>query len=82
MRTGKHRGATDGRAILPPMPWMNMQNASESDLSAIHAYLGSVAPIKNAVPDPKVPPPVLAEMAKLNSQMAAAAPPKGTASPL
>ena len=81
MRTGKHRGAADGRPILPPMPWMNMQPASEADLTAIHAYLGSINPIKNAVPDPKVPAPVLAEMAKLNSQMASAAP-KATASPL
>jgi hypothetical protein len=82
MRTGKHRGAADGRPVLPPMPWMNLQSASESDLGAIHAYLGTVTPVKNAVPEPKVPAPVLAEMAKLNTQMAAAAAPKGTASPL
>jgi hypothetical protein len=81
MRTGKHRGAAEGRPILPPMPWMNLQNASEEDLGAMHAYLLSLQPVKNAVPEPKVPPPVIAEMAKLNSQMAAAAP-KGTASPL
>ncbi|MDB4935192.1 MAG: putative diheme cytochrome c-553 [Labilithrix sp.] len=82
MRTGKHRGAADGRPVLPPMPWMNLQNASEEDLGAMHAYLGSIKPVKNAVPEPKVPPPVIAAMAKLNSQMAAAAAPKGTASPL
>jgi len=82
LRTGKHRGEADGRPILPPMPWMNLQNASDEDLTAIYTYLGSLTPIKNAVPDPKVPPPVIAEMAKLNSQMAAAAAPKGTASAL
>lgn len=81
MRTGKHRGAVDGRPVLPPMPWMNLQNASESDLSAMHAYLGTVKAVKNTVPEPKVPPPVIAEMSKLNAQMAAAAP-KGTVSPL
>jgi hypothetical protein len=81
MRTGRHRGAADGRPVLPPMPWMNLQSASEADLGAMHAYLGSITPVKNAVPEPKVPAPVIAEMAKLNSQMAAAAP-KATASPL
>ena len=81
MRTGKHRGAADGRPVLPPMPWMNLQNASEADLGAMHAYLGSLKPVKNAVPEPKVPPPVMSEMARLNTQMAAAAP-KGTASSL
>ena len=82
VRTGRHRGAADARPILPPMPWANLQTASESDLGAMHAYLGSLKPIKNAVPDPRVPPPVIAEIAKMNSQMAAAAAPKGTASPL
>lgn len=83
MRTGKHRGAADGRPVLPPMPWMNLQNASEADLSAMHAYLGSLRPVRNAVPEPKVPPPVIAEMAKLNTQMAAAAAaPTSAASPL
>ncbi|MDB5217000.1 MAG: putative diheme cytochrome c-553 [Myxococcaceae bacterium] len=81
MRSGKHLGQPDGRPILPPMPWMNLQNASDEDLGAMHAYLGSITPIKNAVPEPKVPAPVIAEMAKLNAQMAAAAP-KGTAAPL
>jgi hypothetical protein len=81
MRTGKHLGKADGRPILPPMPWMNLQNASDDDLGAMHAYLQSLTPIKNAVPEPKVPPQVIEAMAKLNDQMAAAAP-KGTASPL
>jgi hypothetical protein len=53
MRTGKHGGAADGRPVLPPMPWMNLQNASEEDLSAMHSYLGSLRPVKNAVPAPK-----------------------------
>jgi cytochrome c5 len=82
LRTGKHRGEAEGRPILPPMPWMNLQNASDEDLTAMYSYLQSITPIKNAVPEPKVPAPVIAEMAKLNSQMAAAAAPKATASPL
>jgi hypothetical protein len=54
MRTGKHLGA--GREILPPMPWFNLTNATDEDLSAIFAYLKSIKPIENMVPAP-VPPP-------------------------
>lgn len=82
MRTGKHLGKDDGRPVLPPMPWMNFVASSDADLGAMHAYLLAVKPVKNAIPDAKVPPPVIAEMGKLNSQTAAAAAPKPTASPL
>jgi hypothetical protein len=67
MRSGRHRGAADGRPVLPPMPWMNLQTASEADLGAMHAYLTSLKPVKNAVPEPKVPPPVIAEIGKLSA---------------
>jgi mono/diheme cytochrome c family protein len=50
LRTGKHMGA--GRAIMPPMPWMNMNELTDEDLSAIYAYLMSIPPVKNAVPPP------------------------------
>lgn len=53
MRTGKHLGA--GRPILPPMPWFNLTNATDEDLSAMFAYLKSIKPIENMVPAP-VPP--------------------------
>jgi hypothetical protein len=53
IRTGKHLGA--GRDILPPMPWQMYRNFTDEDLKAIFAYLKSVPPIKNKVPDP-VPP--------------------------
>jgi len=53
LRTGKHMGA--GRPIMPPMPWMNLAQASDEDLAAIFAYLKSLPPIKNSVPAP-VPP--------------------------
>ena len=53
MRTGKHRGF--GRPILPPMPWFNLAQASDEDLSAIHAYLKSTKPISNQAPEP-IPP--------------------------
>lgn len=53
MKTGKHIGT--GRDILPPMPWQMYAQLSDEDLKAIWAYLMTVAPIKNEVPDP-VPP--------------------------
>ena len=53
MRTGKHIG--NGRPILPPMPWAMYSKLSEDDLKAIWAYLQSIKPVENAVPDP-IPP--------------------------
>lgn len=53
MRTGKHLGM--GRDILPPMPWFNLTKASDEDLAAIFAYLQSLPPIDNQVPQP-IPP--------------------------
>lgn len=65
MRTGRHQG--DGRALLPPMPWPNFSRMSEEDLRAVFAFLQSIKPIKNIVPDPKVPPPVLDQFLKNNA---------------
>ena len=53
MKTGKHIGT--GRDILPPMPWQMYAQLSDDDLKAIWAYLMTVPPIRNEVPDP-VPP--------------------------
>lgn len=53
MRTGKHVGA--GRDILPPMPWYEFARLNDEDLKAIFAYLRTLKPIKNRVPDP-IPP--------------------------
>ncbi len=53
MRTGKHMGA--GRPILPPMPWQNYGQLEDEDLKAIFAYLKSIKPIKNPVPQPIAP---------------------------
>jgi mono/diheme cytochrome c family protein len=54
MRTGQHLGG--GRPIEPPMPWQGIGRLGDDDLKAIFAYLRTVPPIKNQVPDP-VPPP-------------------------
>jgi mono/diheme cytochrome c family protein len=53
MRTGKHAGV--GRDILPPMPWYGLAKLNDGDLNAIFAYLRTLKPIKNRVPDP-IPP--------------------------
>lgn len=53
MRTGKHMG--EGRDLLPPMPWQSLAQLTNDDLKAIWAYLRSIKPIENAVPDPLAP---------------------------
>ena len=53
LRTGRHLG--QGRPILPPMPWLPYGQKTDDDLKAIYAYLQSIPPIKNKVPDPLPP---------------------------
>lgn len=55
MRTGRHMGR--GRPILPPMPWPNYGHMTDDDLKATFAYLRSIPPIQNRVPDPLPPAP-------------------------
>jgi cytochrome c553 len=55
MRTGRHMGTS--RPILPPMPWPNVAAATDADLKALFAYLKSLPPVKNRVPDPVIAPP-------------------------
>jgi hypothetical protein len=53
IRTGKHMGTS--RTILPPMPWPWYGKARDDELKAIFAYLKSIPPIHNRVPDPTPP---------------------------
>lgn len=53
LRTGKDMG--EGRDILPPMPWDLINQMTDADLKAVFAYLQSLPPIENAVPDPISP---------------------------
>ena len=55
IRTGKHQGQPNGRDILPPMPWEMYREATDEDLKAIWAFLGTIPAIENAVPTPVVP---------------------------
>lgn len=57
LKTGRHMGVS--RPILPPMPWEAFRNLTEEDLRAIFAYIHSLPPVTNHVPDP-VPPPATA----------------------
>ena len=54
MKTGKDRGK--GRPVLPPMPVQNLANLSDDDIRALFAYLQTIKPIKNRVPQPIDPP--------------------------
>jgi hypothetical protein len=54
IRTGRHEGR--GRPILPPMPVAVYSNATDEDLKAIFAYLRTLPPIRNQVPQPVDPP--------------------------
>jgi len=53
IRNGRVRGR--GRALLPPMPFPDLQNLTDEDLKAIFAYLHSLPPLRNKVPDPLPP---------------------------
>jgi hypothetical protein len=50
MKTGKHMAAD--RPILPPMPWRSLANMTDDDLKAVYAYLRSLPPLRNQVPEP------------------------------
>lgn len=55
LRTGKHMGHENGRPILPPMPWQQIAKFTDEDLKAIYAYLRTIQPVSNRIPNP-VPP--------------------------
>lgn len=53
IRSGRHMGR--GRPVLPPMPIMVYNNMTDDDLEAVFAYLRTIPPIKNRVPEPWLP---------------------------
>jgi len=59
MREGKWMGV--GRPLLPPMPWQVYGMKTDEDLKAIYAYLMSIKPLHNQVPQP-TPPDKVAEL--------------------
>lgn len=55
IRKGKYKGLEGTRDLLPPMPWQMYRNMTDDDLKAVFAYLRSLPPIDNLVPQP-IPP--------------------------
>ena len=53
LRSGKHQG--EGRDLLPPMPWLLYGDKTDRELRAMYAYLMSIPPVSNVVPEP-IPP--------------------------
>jgi hypothetical protein len=49
IRTGKHMGQS--RPIQPPMPWQAYSVMTDHELKSIYAYLRTIPPIENLVPD-------------------------------
>ena len=56
-QTGLHRDFEPGvgRAVLPPMPIPAYRHFTDADLAAIFAYLQSIPPVRNRVPQPLPP---------------------------
>jgi hypothetical protein len=59
LREGKWMGV--GRPLLPPMPWQGIGMMTDQDLKCVYAYLKSLTPIHNEVPQP-VPPDKMGEV--------------------
>jgi len=53
MRTGRRMGR--GRPLLPPMPVPVYSQMTDDDLKAVYAYLKTLPPIRNKVPEPIAP---------------------------
>ncbi len=53
IRSGRHWGVS--RPILPPMPWQVYRQMTDEDLKSIYAYLRTIRPIHNRVPEPLPP---------------------------
>lgn len=50
MREGQWRGLEGTRKLLPPMPWMNYSQLTDTDLKSIFVYLRTLKPVPNVVP--------------------------------
>lgn len=53
IREGKSKGMDGTRPLMPPMPWPVYATMTDEDLKAVYAFLRTVKPIHNAVPNPK-----------------------------
>lgn len=53
IREGKSKGLDGTRPLLPPMPWPVYATLTDEDLKSIYAFLRTVKPINNVVPNPQ-----------------------------
>lgn len=53
IRNGRHWGVA--RPLLPPMPWQAYRELTDEDLKSVYAYLRTIPPIHNRVPQPLLP---------------------------
>jgi mono/diheme cytochrome c family protein len=63
IRNGRHWGVA--RPLNPPMPWFNYRHMTDDDLAAVFAYIHSLKPIHNEVPQPLPPAPASTEVASV-----------------
>jgi hypothetical protein len=52
---GKSKGIRSARPLLPPMPWQNYVSMKKEDVVSMFAYLKSIKPVENTVPQPISP---------------------------
>ncbi len=55
VKEGKFKGIEGARSLLPPMPWQNFEKVPVDDIKAIYAYLMSIKPVVNVVPNAVAP---------------------------
>ncbi len=55
LRKGISKGLDGTRPLMPPMPWQNYAQMSDGEIKAIFAYLKSIKPVHNVVPQYEPP---------------------------
>ena len=55
LRKGIFKGIEGSRPLMPPMPVAGVNNMTDDELKAIFAYLKTVKPVHNVVPDYQPP---------------------------
>jgi hypothetical protein len=53
IRTGRHMGQS--RPIQPPMPWRSYAEMTDHELRSLYAWLRTIPPVENLVPDYRPP---------------------------
>lgn len=51
LKKGLYKGLDGSRPLMPPMPWQDYSNMSDNEMKAVFAYLKTVKPVHNIVPD-------------------------------